>query len=113
MHWIPLNQIAQISEIQQSDNISLLFKHSTRCHISAMSLKFFEREWEEQEGVNTYFIDLIADRAISNAVAETFQVYHESPQVLLIYKGECIYDESHQGIQASELLKQIKAIKQK
>ncbi|MGC8020649.1 monothiol bacilliredoxin BrxC family protein [Salmonella enterica] len=43
---------------------------------------------------------------MSNEVAEMFSVHHESPQVLLIKNGECIYDESHQGITMSEIEEQ-------
>jgi bacillithiol system protein YtxJ len=42
-------------------------------------------------------------RAISNEIATFFQVHHESPQLLLIKDGECIYDESHYGIMMDEL----------
>ena len=35
---------------------------------------------------------------LSTKIADEFDVYHESPQILLIVNGECIYDESHSGI---------------
>ncbi len=50
-----------------------------------------------------YFLDLIAHRAVSNAVAEQFSVHHESPQVILIWKGACILDASHLDISVQEL----------
>jgi len=43
-------------------------------------------------------------KAISNEIASFFQVHHESPQVILIKNGECIYDESHYGIMMDELI---------
>jgi len=33
-------------------------------------------------------------------------VSHESPQVLLIKNGNCVYDESHGGIQMEEIEEQ-------
>ena len=57
-------------------------------------------------GIDFYLLDLKQYRSISNQIAEKFQVHHESPQVLLIKKGECIYDESHYGIQMDELVEQ-------
>ena len=53
-----------------------------------------------------YYLDLINHRAISNAIAEKFQVHHESPQILLIKNGECIYAESHNGINMAEIEEQ-------
>jgi bacillithiol system protein YtxJ len=32
------------------------------------------------------------------------EVWHESPQVLLVKNGECVYDESHMGIRMDDLL---------
>jgi bacillithiol system protein YtxJ len=51
-----------------------------------------------------YFLDLIAHRDISNSIADTFHVFHESPQIIVIKNGECIYDESHNGIRMDEIL---------
>ena len=36
-------------------------------------------------------------------MASKFDVYHESPQVLVIKEGECIFDASHFDIQVPEL----------
>jgi len=43
-------------------------------------------------------------------VKELFDVYHESPQVLLIKNGECHYEESHLGIDMFELGDQIASL---
>ncbi|MCL4168415.1 UNVERIFIED_CONTAM: hypothetical protein GTU68_041447 [Idotea baltica] len=66
----------------------------------------FERSWKEDEAKNikAYYLDLLQNRALSAAVAETFSVEHESPQVLLIKDGKSVYNESHFGISFSDLL---------
>lgn len=51
-----------------------------------------------------YFLDLLNYRTISNKVAEDFNVYHESPQVLIIRNGECTYDESHMAITIDDIV---------
>lgn len=103
MNWIALDSEDQINQLQSLEKPSLIFKHSTRCNISNMALKFFEKEWDQEADVNLYFLDILANRNLSNKVAEVFQVHHESPQVILIKNGECILDASHQDISASEL----------
>lgn len=73
-----------------------------------MARKRFELDWTViPEGTPLYFLDLIAHREISNTVAEIFQVHHESPQVLLIKNGECIYETSHGEISAEDLAEQV------
>lgn len=70
-----------------------------------MVLSRLERS-EAPAGIDFYFLDLISYRNISNRIAEEFNVYHESPQVLLIRNGECVYDESHMSIRMDELTEQ-------
>jgi len=70
-----------------------------------MAKRSFERDWDViSTDVNLYFLDLISHRDISAYIAETFQVHHESPQLLLIKDGECILDSSHGEISADEVV---------
>lgn len=92
-----LNQLDQLVE-QSKEKPVLVFKHSTRCSISSMALDRLEREWEEETDIIPYYLDLLAYRPISNEVAHRFNVFHESPQALLIKNGACIYHASHNGI---------------
>lgn len=108
MNWIPLENIDQLQSIKQSAGYSLLFKHSSRCSISLMAKRKFEFEWDAlPEETSLYFLDLIKHRNISNAIAEQFDVHHESPQLLLIKNGECIYETSHGSISAEEAAEQM------
>ena len=108
MNWITLNNIAQLEEIKSAQGCSLIFKHSTRCSISLMAKKKFEFEWDSlPEETPVYFLDLLNHRDISNAIAEIFKVHHESPQLLLIKDGECIFEASHSEISAEEAAEQM------
>jgi bacillithiol system protein YtxJ len=104
MNWIPLTTEDQLVLIKEkSFSIpQVIFKHSTRCSTSSMVLNRLERA-EAPATIDFYYLDLLAHRNISNKIAEDFQVYHESPQVLLIRNGECVYDESHMAITMDEL----------
>lgn len=82
----------------------LIFKHSTRCSISSMALNRIEKAIP---ALTFHLVDVIADRSISNRIAEVFSVYHESPQLLLIHQGECVYDASHLEIQAGEIASEL------
>lgn len=109
MEWINLNDPEQISEIKSKPGFSLIFKHSTRCSVSAMAKKRFELDWEAIPAeTSLYFLDLISHRAISAQIAETFQVRHESPQILLIKDGNCILHASHSDISAEEIAETVK-----
>ena len=107
MNWIALTDEAQLDTIVEESKSQpvVIFKHSTRCSISSMAKARLDRE-DNPEGVKFYYLDLLMYRAISNKVAEKFQVHHESPQVILINNGECVYEESHNGIRMDEIVEQ-------
>ena len=100
MNWNKITSDAQLDEIKEESAKQpvLIFKHSTTCSISAMALSRMERNWSDQLGVKPYYLDLLANRPISKQIEQVFGVEHESPQVLLIRNGECVYDASHMAI---------------
>ena len=110
MNWIQLTDEQQLSELKElsKNNPQVIFKHSTRCSISSMAKNRLERT-SIPSVLPFYILDLIRFRPISNKVAQEFQVRHESPQVLIIVDGECIYDESHSGIDMKDILNNAKA----
>ncbi len=107
MNWIDLTDESQLETIKALSNQQpvVIFKHSTRCSISSMAKNRLDRS-TAPDSILFYYLDLLRFRPLSNKIAETFQVHHESPQVLLIRNGECIYDESHGGIDMTEITEQ-------
>ncbi|EJG02779.1 MULTISPECIES: bacillithiol system redox-active protein YtxJ [Flavobacterium] len=109
VNWTELTDMLQLMEIEaiSQERPVVIFKHSTRCSISRMALKQFEREFDLEGVVDAYFLDLIAHRDISNEIASRFGVYHESPQLILIKNGKAVYDVSHSDIDAEALKSKI------
>jgi bacillithiol system protein YtxJ len=50
-----------------------------------------------------HFLDLLNHRDISNAIAERFNVVHESPQLLVIKNGIAVSIASHGSINDLDL----------
>lgn len=107
--WIALTSLVQLNEITALSNQApvLIFKHSTRCGISRMVLKRFESKYNLEDKVTPYFLDLLAYRDISDAIAEKFKVLHQSPQLLVIKDGKSVYDVSHGDIDATGIEEQL------
>jgi bacillithiol system protein YtxJ len=105
INWIELTDLGQLNEIMDLSHEQpvAIFKHSTRCSISRMALKQFENEFDLEGSITPYFLDLLNHRDISNEIATRFEVYHQSPQLLLIKEGKSVYDASHSDIDAVEL----------
>ncbi|MFK5982367.1 MAG: bacillithiol system redox-active protein YtxJ [Flavobacteriaceae bacterium] len=107
--YIPWNRLTLVNQLDVIDKESLqrpivIFKHSTRCGTSRMTLRQFEKQFSiEDEKVKLYFLDLIAFREVSNEIAIRFQVMHKSPQLLVIRNGNTIHHSSHYSIDAGLL----------
>lgn len=105
MEWGALSKSNELEALDQKsrEHPVLIFKHSTRCSISTMALSRFERSYQQESGFEPYFLDLIANREVSNAVADHYKVTHQSPQVILVKDGKAIYDASHNAISFDEV----------
>ena len=80
------------------------FKHSTRCSISSMALNRVKGLSDAfLQNTPFYYLDLIAHRDLSASIADRTGVRHESPQILIIDKGECRYHASHMEISATSI----------
>ena len=103
--WIPLNSLGQLSEIKIASisNPVIIFKHSTRCSISRMALKQFEKEYNLEPNITCYYLDLLNFRPISDAISTEFNLAHQSPQLLLIKSGVCTFSSSHESISVEDL----------
>ena len=108
MIWNKLTDITQLDIIDKESELLpiMIFKHSTRCSTSGAALGRIERNWNEDKTaiIKPYFLDLIASRNISNEIENRYHIRHESPQVLVIYKGKCIFSQTHLGINLAEIL---------
>ncbi len=104
MNWIELTDEQQLAAIKQHSALQpvVIFKHSTRCSISTMAKNRLEKQ-KPIDNTQFYYLDLLRHRALSNKIAQDFAVVHESPQVLLIRNGECVYEETHNGITMDDL----------
>ena len=105
INWIALTDLDQLNEIIDLSNEKAvsIFKHSTRCSISRFALKQFENEFDLEDKITPYFLDLLNHRDISNEIAVQFGVEHQSPQLILIKNGKAIYDASHSDIAVEDL----------
>lgn len=104
--WIKLERLDQLNDLIESSRTKpqIIFKHSTRCSISRMVLQRFEKAYPVDDNtVDLYFLDLIAFRPLSNAIAERLGVVHESPQMIILKDGSVVAHDSHSGINRLDL----------
>ncbi len=99
MNWIKLESEKDLHELKSlsKSKICMIFKYRTRCGSSVVALDRLERSWDrtEMSEVQPFFLDLIANRNLSNQVSQEFDVLHESPQIILIENSSSVFDTSH------------------
>ena len=74
-----------------------LFKHSIRCGVSSMVLKRFEKQMNERNK-KYYFLNILANRNLSDWVADELNIRHESPQLIVLKDGKVIAYDSHSNL---------------
>ena len=102
MNWVALENFSQIEEYINSTDSFIVFKHSTRCSISSMVMRRFEKNYNIH-GIPVLYLDLLSYRSISDQLGQMFGVVHQSPQLLFIKNGSCIYHASHNGINLQDI----------
>ena len=104
--WLNVTELSQLKAVKEKSETKtqIIFKHSIRCGISRMVMNQFVEDFSFENGeVDLYYIDVINHRDISNAVANTFNVVHESPQLLIVKNGVVVAHESHGSINSMDL----------
>ena len=99
--WIQFTSESQVEEIIENSKFKtqLIFKHSTRCGISRMTLNQFQSIFLDSGlKADLYYLDLLSYRKLSNLIAEKFDIRHQSPQVIIIKNGVVVAHDSHGGI---------------
>lgn len=105
---IELRSLADLDRVWERSNEKpcMLFKHSTRCPISTRALAAFESACARPEAAAALwvFLDLIAHRDVSNEIAARSGVTHQSPQAILLHRGQAVWNASHIGVTAEALM---------
>jgi bacillithiol system protein YtxJ len=92
-----------------AEPVAILFKHSTRCPISARAMGQMSELRAAHAGTRIYVLDVNAQAPLSAAVAERFGIVHHSPQAIVFRDGRPAWTATHFGITAGTLAEQLGA----
>ena len=85
---------------------AVLFKHSTRCPVSAYVIDEVMEFAEDHPEWPVYVLEVIEQRPLSNEVEERLEVRHESPQAFVLHEGRVHWHGSHNEVTADALRRQ-------
>lgn len=107
MHWNTYDHSASLDALLTASHQrpQLIFKHSTRCGISAAVLNSVDGRFEDLSQVyDLHLLDLLQYREKSNELSEKFAIRHESPQVIILRDGQAALHLNHWRISPERLL---------
>ncbi|MHB9025310.1 MAG: bacillithiol system redox-active protein YtxJ [Armatimonadota bacterium] len=90
---------------QSGDAPLFLFKHSTRCGISASARRQVEQFLTAFPEVACVEVLVIEQRPLSQAIAVASGVTHTSPQLILFCNGKVVWHTSHFNITTEAMQK--------
>ncbi|WP_010678452.1 bacillithiol system redox-active protein YtxJ [Bacillus timonensis] len=96
--------IEEFNQVLTNENKFIFIKHSLTCPISKAAFDEYEQFVEEHKDVPTYFLYVQEAKQLSNYIAETFGIKHESPQALLFEDGKIKWNASHRSITKESLV---------
>ncbi|MRG87729.1 bacillithiol system redox-active protein YtxJ [Salinibacillus xinjiangensis] len=89
-----LENKSDLEKVIQEHEQFFLLKHSLTCPISAEAKQQFESFAQNSE-CPSYILHVQEARPLSNDIADTYEVKHESPQALLFDHNKIVWNASH------------------
>ena len=102
---VELTTQAEAEELFAREGAVLLFKHSTRCGISAGAARQVDRFQKEHPDLPVTWarVLVVENRGLSRWLTEHLSMIHESPQLILTIDGKAVWDTSHHYIEEREI----------
>lgn len=98
-----VDTLEQFEQILNQNSKFFLLKHSLTCPISQAAYQEYSKFTEEHTEIPAYFLAVQEARALSNEIAERYQIKHESPQAILFSNQKPTWNTSHWKITKSSL----------
>lgn len=103
MAFVPLHNLDQWESLLKDSYAApiVVMKHSATCGISAYAYELLSRGFQSGELTAPVHVLVVQQsRDLSNHIADALAVRHQSPQILVISKGQCRFNCSHHSITA-------------
>jgi len=111
-HYIKSTMLCTLLTIDEFENALdkephfFVYKYNSRsCPISDRTLNRL-LELQQTKPSHIYFVDVIQSKPVSNHIADSLQVRHESPQIISIKEGKSHDAVSHMRITQDRVLNQ-------
>lgn len=102
-----MKDLASLKELDQvlapAPGPVAIYKHSTQCGMCDAAIEEVQAFEEKHPATPVYYLDLLAHRDVSNAIAQRLGVRHESPQFIVLRDGKPAAVLNHRAIRLEAL----------
>jgi bacillithiol system protein YtxJ len=97
-----LDSVEECASVMNAELV-VLFKHSPTCPVSWMAHREVMQYRAAQPQIPIYLVSVRRRREVSRHIAEQTGIQHESPQLIVLRRGEVIATASHDDITAETI----------
>lgn len=101
----PIPAVSSMEDLEAlfAQELLVLFKHSPTCALSLSAYREVARLQDVRPSAPVHLISVRSGRDLSRYVEQRTGVRHESPQVIILCKGEVVAAASHWQIECDAL----------
>ncbi|MGD6967887.1 bacillithiol system redox-active protein YtxJ [Rossellomorea vietnamensis] len=98
-----IDTIEEFNQLVEEKDKFFFMKHSLTCPVSGSAFDEYQKFANDTDEQEAYYLAVQDSRDLSNHIAETFGIKHESPQAFLFKNGKPVWNQSHWKITSKEL----------
>ena len=91
------------------DELVVVYKHSSACSVSTKANREMSK-LAKQFPVPIYKVVVQNNRAISDTIADTLDIRHETPQAIVLQDGSPLFDTSHFNVTVDTLREELRRV---
>ena len=83
--------------------LAIVYKHSPTCELSAQAMEEVKVLSRERDDVPIFPVDVLLQRSLSNEIESRLHIRHESPQAIIMQRGQPVWNGSHRQVTLKRL----------
>jgi thioredoxin 1 len=103
----PITSVAALEDVLAGQAVAVIYQHSPRCGSCLAALDEVRRFAAARPDVEVFQVEVLAARAVSDAIAERLGVRHASPQAIVVHEGRAVWWATHWNVTARALAEQV------
>ncbi len=107
---VPIVPDAELRNTFVTQDFVLLYKHSPTCGLCDIAIAEVSAFAQSNPDVPVWMVDVIHQRPLSQRLEAMLGVQHESPQIIMVRRGDAVWNGSHRRVTRTRLEEAIAAL---